>query len=186
LPNRNLVLVVDDDPAMLRSVARLLWQFGYASLLFPSAEAFTNHSDFGGVACVILDINLGDGSGIELRQRLKATNISVPLRTSTWPTDVAAASRRSADDDFNITRSLPGASGDCVVACDSDRNAAKRISENASAPVTHLTHDALRESVFINPSNFISRTSPRIRAPVCDRAAHRRRLRPEHARSAQA
>src|SRR6478752_2411423 len=93
---------------------------------------------------------------------------------------VAAASRRSADDDFNITRSLPGASGDCVVACDSDRNAAKRISENASAPVTHLTHDALRESVFVNLSSFISRTSPRIRAPACDRAAHRRRLRPEH------
>ena len=64
---------------MLRSVARLLWQFGYASLLFPSAEAFTNHSDFGGVACVILDINLGDGSGLELRRRLTAANISVPV-----------------------------------------------------------------------------------------------------------
>jgi FixJ family two-component response regulator len=37
--NQNLVLVVDDDPGMLRSVARLLRQFGYASLLFPSAEA---------------------------------------------------------------------------------------------------------------------------------------------------
>ena len=74
-----LVLVVDDDPAMLRSVARLLRQFGYASLLFPSAAAFTDHSDFGTVACVILDINLGDGSGIELRQRLTAANISVPV-----------------------------------------------------------------------------------------------------------
>ena len=42
----NLVLVVDDDPSMLRSIARLLRQFGYASLLFPSAEAFANHSDF--------------------------------------------------------------------------------------------------------------------------------------------
>jgi hypothetical protein len=31
---------------MLRSVARLLRQFGYASLLFPSAEAFANHGDF--------------------------------------------------------------------------------------------------------------------------------------------
>jgi hypothetical protein len=39
LPHRNVVLVVDDDPAMLRSVARRLRQFGYASLLFPSAEA---------------------------------------------------------------------------------------------------------------------------------------------------
>jgi FixJ family two-component response regulator len=64
---------------MLRSVARLLRQSGYASLLFPSAEAFTNHGDFGNAACVILDIDLGDGSGIELRQRLKAASISVPV-----------------------------------------------------------------------------------------------------------
>jgi FixJ family two-component response regulator len=34
LPDRDLVVVVDDDPAMLRSVARLLRQFGYATLLF--------------------------------------------------------------------------------------------------------------------------------------------------------
>jgi FixJ family two-component response regulator len=79
LPERNLVLVVDDDAMMLKSVARLLRQFGYASVLFPSAEAFANHSDFDGVICVLLDIDLGDGSGIELRNRLKEANISVPV-----------------------------------------------------------------------------------------------------------
>jgi FixJ family two-component response regulator len=79
LPNRNLVLVVDDDPAMLRSVARMLRQFGYASLQFPSAEAFANQSDFDGAICVLLDINLGDGSGIELRHRLKAAGNPVPV-----------------------------------------------------------------------------------------------------------
>ena len=78
-PNRNLVFVVDDDAAMLRSVARMLRQFGYASLLFPSAEAFANQSDFGRAVCVLLDINLGDGSGIELRHRLKAAGNTVPV-----------------------------------------------------------------------------------------------------------
>jgi FixJ family two-component response regulator len=79
LPNRNVVFVVDDDPALLRSVARMLRQFGYASLLFSSAEAFSNRSDFDGAVCVLLDINLGDGSGIELRHHLKAVGISVPV-----------------------------------------------------------------------------------------------------------
>jgi FixJ family two-component response regulator len=79
LPNRNLVHVVDDDPAMLRSVGRLLRQFGYGSLLFPSAEAFANHGDFDRAVCVLLDINLGDVSGIELRHRLKAAGNSVPV-----------------------------------------------------------------------------------------------------------
>ena len=75
----NLVLVVDDDASMLTSLARLLRQFGYASLLFPSAEAFENHSDFDEAVCVLLDIDLGDFSGIELSHRLKANGNSVPV-----------------------------------------------------------------------------------------------------------
>ena len=79
MPERNLVFVVDDDAMMLKSVARLLRQLGYESVLFPSAEAFANQSDFDGVACVILDIDLGDVSGIEVRHHLKEANISVPV-----------------------------------------------------------------------------------------------------------
>ncbi|MGB9173910.1 MAG: response regulator [Bradyrhizobium sp.] len=75
----NLVLVVDDDASMLKCAARLLRQLGYASLLFPSAEAFANHNDFDKAVCVLLDINLGDVSGIELRHRLKAAGNSVPV-----------------------------------------------------------------------------------------------------------
>ncbi len=79
LPNRNLVFVVDDDAAILRAVKRLLRQNGYDSLLFPSVEAFENHNDFESAICIILDINLTDGSGIELRHRLKAAGMSVPV-----------------------------------------------------------------------------------------------------------
>ena len=79
MPNRNVVFVVDDDPGMLRSVKRLLRSNGYGSLLFSSAKAFKNHVDFEGAVCVVLDINLGDGSGIELRNGLKAAGNSVPV-----------------------------------------------------------------------------------------------------------
>ena len=79
MPEQNVVLVVDDDAMMLKSVARLLRQLGYASVLFPSAEAFAKHSDFNGVICVLLDIDLGDVSGIEVRRRLKEANNSVPV-----------------------------------------------------------------------------------------------------------
>ncbi len=79
MPNRKLVLVVDDDPAMLKSVKRLLQQHDYEPILFSSAQAFKSHTDFDEAACIILDINLQDGSGIELRQGLKADGISVPV-----------------------------------------------------------------------------------------------------------
>ena len=75
----NVVFVVDDDPGMLMSVKRLLRANDYDSVLFPSAEAFANRSDFDGAVCVLLDINLGDGSGIELRHRLKAAGNTVPV-----------------------------------------------------------------------------------------------------------
>ena len=79
LAHKERVLVVDDDAAMLRGVARVLKQHGYEPILFPTAEAFKNHNDFEGAACIVLDINLGDGSGIELRQRLAAAHVSVPV-----------------------------------------------------------------------------------------------------------
>ena len=79
LPNRNLVLVVDDDAAMLNGVKRLLRQHDYETILFSSAKAFKNHTDFESAVCVILDINLNGASGIELRHRLKAVGHSVPV-----------------------------------------------------------------------------------------------------------
>ena len=79
MPNRNLVFVVDDDPGILRGVKRLLAQFGYDSLLFESAAAFEEHDDFEKATCIILDINLKDDSGIDVRYRLKEAGISVPV-----------------------------------------------------------------------------------------------------------
>ena len=79
MPTGKLVLVVDDDPAMLKCVQRLLRQHAYEPILFSSARAFKSHTDFEKAVCVILDINLKDGSGIELRHHLKAGGVSVPV-----------------------------------------------------------------------------------------------------------
>ena len=79
MPNRNLVVVVDDDPGMLKCVQWLLRHHAYEPILFSSAQAFKSHTNFDRTACIILDINLNDGSGIELRRRLNADGISVPV-----------------------------------------------------------------------------------------------------------
>ena len=76
MQDRGLVIVVDNDDAVLKSVARLLWSFGYASVLFSSAQAFANHHDFDDVVCVLLDIDLGGVSGIDLSHRLARRNFS--------------------------------------------------------------------------------------------------------------
>jgi FixJ family two-component response regulator len=77
--NRNLVLVVDDDLGMLKCIERLLRLYAYEPILFSSAQAFNSYSDVENADCAILDINLNDGSGIELRHGLKAAAVTVPV-----------------------------------------------------------------------------------------------------------
>lgn len=94
--DRNAVLVVDDDPEMLRGLQRLLWQHAYKTIPCSSAESFKRHTDFEGVSCVILDINLGDGSGIDLMHDLRAAGHCVPVICITGNTDPAV--RKAAVD----------------------------------------------------------------------------------------
>src|SRR6476646_636182 len=75
----NIILVVHDDPGMLKCVQRLLRLHAYDPILFSSAEAFKNDTDVEEATCVILDINLKDGSGIELKHGLNDAGISVPV-----------------------------------------------------------------------------------------------------------
>jgi FixJ family two-component response regulator len=79
LSKRKLVIVVDDDPGILRGVRRLLRQHGYESALFSSADALQRDGNFDQAVCVVLDINLSNESGIEVRYRLKAAGVSLPV-----------------------------------------------------------------------------------------------------------
>lgn len=79
MSNRRIVLVVDDDPSQLRCVQRLLRRHGFESVLFGSAEAFRGHGAFDQACCIVLDIDLNDESGIEVRYRLKVAGVSVPV-----------------------------------------------------------------------------------------------------------
>lgn len=79
MSKQKLVFVVDDDPNMLRGVKRLLKEHGYDTVLFPSADAFQKHDNFEQAVCVVLDINLNNESGIEVRHRLKAAGIGLPV-----------------------------------------------------------------------------------------------------------
>jgi FixJ family two-component response regulator len=79
LSKRKLVYVVDDDPAMRSGVRRLLREHGYDSVLFDSAHDFQEHDDFEQALCVILDIHLANESGIDVRHRMAAAGVSLPV-----------------------------------------------------------------------------------------------------------
>jgi FixJ family two-component response regulator len=76
---REVIFVVDDDPGILKSVGRLLAAHGYTPRLFNSAEAFQAHTSPDEGACVILDIQLGGVSGIELGRTISHSGDSIPI-----------------------------------------------------------------------------------------------------------
>ena len=76
---RKLVTVVDDDPAMLKALERLLGAKGFDVEAFASAEAFLAGTAATKASCLVLDIHLGGMSGIELRHRLAASGSRLPV-----------------------------------------------------------------------------------------------------------
>jgi FixJ family two-component response regulator len=79
LPRRKVVLVVDDDPSVLKGLERLLRAHGLDVELFDSAESFRLRANIDDALCLILDINLTGKSGIELRRELTAAGAPLPV-----------------------------------------------------------------------------------------------------------
>lgn len=72
------IAVVEDDPSMLRSVQRLLNAHGYTTEGYSSAEAYLDRPDTK-IDCLVLDVDLGGMSGIELQRRLRASGSRLPV-----------------------------------------------------------------------------------------------------------
>jgi FixJ family two-component response regulator len=86
------VAVVDDDESLCRSLARLLRVGGFAPTVFPSAEELLHH-DLDRFDCLLVDIQLGGMSGVELQEHLTATGSRTPLIFITAHDDPAVRDR---------------------------------------------------------------------------------------------
>jgi len=64
---------------MLTGLGRLLKQYGYDSELFSSARGFELRGNLGRAICIVLDIQLNGESGIDLRLRLSAAGVALPV-----------------------------------------------------------------------------------------------------------
>jgi FixJ family two-component response regulator len=73
------VAMVDDNASLCRAVGRLLRGAGIQSVSYGSAEAFLSDGNRPCFDCLILDIELGGMSGIELNERLKASGSTIPV-----------------------------------------------------------------------------------------------------------
>jgi FixJ family two-component response regulator len=76
---RHLVIVVDDDPGILRAVQRVLQVHGFETEVFSSVERFLEGAHLGDATCLVLDVHLQNKSGIDLRRQLTRSGHSLPV-----------------------------------------------------------------------------------------------------------
>ena len=73
------VAVVDDDASLCRSLSRLLRAAGIQPVAYFSAEAFLEDAARPRFDCLLLDVQLGGISGLELSRRLSAAQDTTPV-----------------------------------------------------------------------------------------------------------
>jgi len=91
---RQVVGVVDDEPGVLTGLKRILNASGLGAETFLSAEDLLSRGSPADLTCLVIDINLGGMSGIELRRRLAADGWRLPVIFITARDD--EATRREA------------------------------------------------------------------------------------------
>jgi len=100
LPVGKTVYVVDDDPAILKAVKRLLKAHALDAEVFESAEDFNERADPRGALCLVLDIHMprADAFGVLgfLRERPEIQMPVVILSGSMPPINVDQALRLGA------------------------------------------------------------------------------------------
>ncbi|HQI02458.1 MAG TPA: response regulator [Deltaproteobacteria bacterium] len=73
------VLIVDDDPGIRTTISELIQELGYSAETASDGLAAVGLLDSGPFFCVFTDIMMPNMSGLELIQRIKAQDVSLPI-----------------------------------------------------------------------------------------------------------
>jgi two-component system, LuxR family, response regulator FixJ len=73
------VFIVDDDPSVCAALSIVLSEEGFEVANFPEGESFLTAARSRTPACILIDVHLPGGSGVELLKRLNAQRYPVPI-----------------------------------------------------------------------------------------------------------
>ena len=99
---REWIAVVDDDPSIRSSLARLLRSDGFDVETFSSSPEFFAAIADEPPACLVLDVHLGTASGFDLQDNLAVTHAEVPVILITGHDKISSAelTRRAGPDGY--------------------------------------------------------------------------------------
>lgn len=73
------IFLVDDDPAVVKALSRVLRDDGFRVATFDSTEAFLARPNQAEYGCLVLDVTMPGLDGLELQRRLAAAGESLPI-----------------------------------------------------------------------------------------------------------
>ena len=74
-----IVFLIDDEPAILKALGRLLRAAGYQTKAYQSADAFLKEHDASSPGCAVLDHAMPGLSGLDLQEALARQGIHRPV-----------------------------------------------------------------------------------------------------------
>ena len=83
------IAIVDDDPAVLKALSRLLRSHAFRARTYGSGQEFLAALPTGLPDCLIVDFQMPEMNGLELRQHLISNGIEIPTILITAHGDVA-------------------------------------------------------------------------------------------------
>lgn len=87
------VLLVDDDPAVLKALSRLLRSAGNEVEAFRSPHEFLEYFDPSKAGCAVLDLSMPEMNGIEVQQALATIDPTFPIIFLTGHGDIDSGIR---------------------------------------------------------------------------------------------
>jgi FixJ family two-component response regulator len=88
------IAIVDDDPAVLRGLSRLLRARAFRAQTYGSGQEFLAALPTGLPDCLIVDFQMPEMNGLELQQHLVSNGIEIPTILITAYGDVALRDHR--------------------------------------------------------------------------------------------
>ena len=83
------IAIVDDDPAVLKALSRLLRSHAFRARTYGSGQEFLAALPTGLPDCLIVDFQMPEMNGLELQQHLVSNGIEIPTILITAHGDVA-------------------------------------------------------------------------------------------------
>jgi len=89
----HMVFLIDDEPSVLKALARVIGATGFRTASFSSPQSFLEQYEPAARGCIVLDVSMPGFIGLELQQALIAKNCSLPIVFLTARGDIPTSVR---------------------------------------------------------------------------------------------